>query len=139
MLVGTKLVKISINAQTAESGPPLSTVLGNLGVNTVKFCKEFNEFTKMLPSYFTLRVHILVSENKSYSFKTFVPSLGTLINLLKFERKIFIHGVEVNEICILLKNVAQLAKFKFPSMELKYSLPVLFGTVKSFGIKVIKN
>ena len=41
-----KKVSIYLRAQMAESGPPLGTVLGNLGVNTVKFCKEFNDFTK---------------------------------------------------------------------------------------------
>ncbi len=138
MIIGNKLVKISINSQTAESGPPLSTVLGNLGVNTVKFCKDFNEFTKTLPSYFTLKVHILVLENKSYTFKVFAPSLGSLINLLKYERKTFIHKIEKNEVCIDLKILVQLAKFKFPGVDLIYSLPVVFGTVKSFGIKIIR-
>lgn len=138
MIIGNKLIKISINSQTAESGPPLSTVLGNLGVNTVKFCKEFNEFTKNLPSYFNLKVHILVLENKSYTFKVFPPSLGSLINLLKYERKTFINKIEKNEMCIDLKNLVQLAKYKFPGVDLIYSLPVVFGTVKSFGIKILK-
>jgi ribosomal protein L11 len=39
------IINIIIRSKSAESGPPLGTVLGNLGVNTVKFVKEFNDFT----------------------------------------------------------------------------------------------
>lgn len=37
---------IYIYAQTAESGPPLGTILGNLGINTVKFCKDLMSIQK---------------------------------------------------------------------------------------------
>jgi ribosomal protein L11 len=33
-------------SQKAEAVPPLGTILGNIGVNTIKFCDEFNQFTK---------------------------------------------------------------------------------------------
>jgi len=57
-----------IKAGQAESGPPLGTILGNIGVQTVKFCKEFNEFSKDLPLYFLLKVKIIISENKKKNF-----------------------------------------------------------------------
>src|SRR4051794_2695530 len=76
---------IYIRANTAESGPPLGTTLGNIGVNTIKFCKEFNEFTKDLPNYFLLKVNISITENKSFNFIIEMPSIGSLIYLLKQE------------------------------------------------------
>lgn len=33
-------VDIFIRSNGAETGPPLGTILGNLGVNSSKFCKE---------------------------------------------------------------------------------------------------
>ena len=54
-----KQVSLYIKAGKAEAGPPLGTVLGNLGVNSSKFCKEFNAFTENLPSYFKLKVNIV--------------------------------------------------------------------------------
>jgi len=51
MLEVKNVVFLFIRSQHAESGPPLGTVLGNIGINAVKFCKEFNEYTKDLPSY----------------------------------------------------------------------------------------
>jgi len=43
---------------SAEPAPPLGTILGNLGVNTIQFCEEFNLYTKNLPNYFYLKVAI---------------------------------------------------------------------------------
>jgi len=77
-----------IKAGQAESGPPLGTILGNIGVQTVKFCKEFNEFTKDLPTYFLLKVQIIIPENKNFTFSVEMPSIGFIIHLLKKEEKI---------------------------------------------------
>jgi large subunit ribosomal protein L11 len=82
-------INIGVNAQMAEAGPPLGTVLGNLGVNTVKFCKEFNEFTNDVPNYLKLRVQISIMENKSYSFVVREPSVGYIISLSKVERDVY--------------------------------------------------
>jgi len=69
MLITTYKLTLYIRSNSAESGPPLGTTLGNIGVNTLKFCKEFNEFTQDLPNYFLLKVVITISENKSFIFK----------------------------------------------------------------------
>lgn len=64
-----------VRSQSAETGPPLGTVLGNLGVNAIKFVKDFNDFTKELPSYFLLKVHIYILEDRSYNFSVFLPTM----------------------------------------------------------------
>jgi large subunit ribosomal protein L11 len=125
-------VTIFLRAQMAESGPPLGTILGNLGINTIKFCKEFNDFTSELPSYFLLKVKILVLEDKSISFTVKLPSIGNLIGLLKFDRKVEQHGKEIIQSCILMKHVVQLAKLKFPHLDLKFSMSIVCGSVNSF-------
>ena len=57
-----------IRANMAEAGPPLGTTLGNVGVNTLKFCKEFNEFSKDLPNFFILKVNCT---NVTFQFNAF--------------------------------------------------------------------
>src|ERR1700722_14044120 len=125
-------VTIFLRAQMAESGPPLGTILGNLGINTIKFCKEFNDFTSDLPSYFLLKVKILILEDKSINFTVKLPSIGNLIGLLKFDRKVEQSGKEIIESCILMKHVVQLAKLKFPHLDLKFSMSIVCGSVNSF-------
>lgn len=68
------VLKFYIMAQAAEPGPPLGTVLGNLGVNAVKFAKDFNAYTEHLPTYFQLKVTVLVYDNRSFSFQTALAS-----------------------------------------------------------------
>lgn len=119
------IISIYLRAQVTESGPPLGTVLGNLGINAVKFCKEFNEFTADLPTYFFLKVIIFIYEDRSYSFLTYLPSTGYIISLLKFERKVKLYGKEITQNCILLKSVIQLAMLKFPGVNLRNSIPVV--------------
>ena len=62
------LKKCYLMSQKAEAVPPLGTILGNIGVNTIKFCDEFNNYTKELPNYFLLKVYIIIFENKTFKF-----------------------------------------------------------------------
>lgn len=113
----------------AEPSPPLGTILGNLGVNTVKFCEEFNNFTKNLPNYFFLKVIIYIFDNRSFKFETLVSSTGFLLNLLKFEKKIRVYSFDryqdkiIN--CVYLNDVVKLALFKFPNQDLNKSIQLI--------------
>jgi large subunit ribosomal protein L11 len=129
-----KLV-LYIRANSAKSGPPLGTTLGNIGVNTMKFCKEFNDYTNELPNYFLLKVTILVTENKSFTFSVDLPSVGFIISMLKKEESIKdINGVIKNISYILLEDFLKIAKFKFPNYDLKKSLKIIKGSLLSANI-----
>jgi large subunit ribosomal protein L11 len=131
------ILTIYIRAGQAESGPPLGTVLGNIGVQTVKFCKEFNDFTKDLPSYFLLKVKIIVNENKNFTFSVKEPSLGFIISLLKKEEKIKkMDGSEYSFYFILLEDLIKLAKFKFPNIDLQRSIKIIKGSLYSSKINI---
>ncbi len=129
-----KLV-IYIRANSAKSGPPLGTTLGNIGVNTMKFCKEFNEYTKDLPNYFLLKVTIIITENKSFTFSVELPSVGFIISLLKKE-EIFKdkNGTTQHVNYITLEEFLKIAKFKFPNYDLKKSLKIIKGSLLSANI-----
>ena len=126
-----------IKAGQAESGPPLGTILGNIGVQTVKFCKEFNEYTKELPSYFLLKVKIIITENKSFTFTVDLPSIGFIISLLKKEEKIKkIDGTEDIINYIFFEDLVKLAKFKFPDFKLERSINIIKGSLYSSKIRI---
>jgi len=139
MLSVKNVIFLFVRAQMAEAGPPLGTVLGNLGINAIKFCKEFNEFTKDLPSYFLLKVKILIMEDRSYSFSILPPTTGFLLMFVKVQQSVIIlskfnRGVKN---FISLKNVVQIAKFKFPNLDLSISIPVILGSLNSCNLKVL--
>ena len=131
--VKTKIC-LFIRSQTAETGPPLGTVLGNMGVNAPKFVKEFNEFTKELPSYFLLKVYIYILEDRTFQFSFFLPTTGYILNFVKFSKII---SKNKNQNCISLKNVIQLSLLKFPTLSLNKSLPVIIGSVNSSNLFIV--
>lgn len=121
--------KCYLMSQKAEAVPPLGTILGNIGVNTMKFCDEFNLYTKELPNYFSLKVTILIFENKTFKFFIEKPSTSFLMNLLKFEKKIkIIVKNRLNEKsfnCIKLQDLIQIAIFKYPNLDIAKTLPII--------------
>ena len=120
--------------------PPLGTILGNIGVNTITFCDEFNNYTKNLSNYFLVQVKIDIYENKSFKFFVKKSPTGFLLNLLKFEKKIKIsHYDRIHEksiYCINDKDVIKVALFKFPNLELSKSILIILGTLKSMDIYI---
>ena len=144
MFSGKKQLKnLYIISQSADPSPPLGTILGNLGVNTVSFCTAFNLYTKTIPTYFLLKVKISIYENRSTSFIIDAPSTGNLLSLLKFEKllKIQIHDrVHTKTVlCIKLDEVLKLAKFKFPELPFEKSVSIILGSVKAMNLYIVKN
>lgn len=133
--------KCYLMSQKAEAVPPLGTILGNIGVNTIKFCEEFNNFTKDLPNYFPLKVVIYIYENKTFKFSINKPSSTHLMNLLKFDKKIkvYIKNSLQDKIlyCIRLKDLIQIAFFKFPKLNIEKSMPLILGTARSAGLYIV--
>jgi ribosomal protein L11 len=122
-----------VRSQSAETGPPLGTVLGNMGVNAIKFVKDFNDFTKELPSYFLLKVQIYILEDRSYNFSIFLPTIGFFLSFMKTV-KVFNNGKK--QFLVSLKNIIQLALFKFPELSLRRSFPIVLGSVSSCGLVI---
>lgn len=141
-------LQLYIQSQSADAAPPLGTVLGNLGVNTVNFCKEFNSYTADLPSYFTLSVFIEILSNRSFRFNIGRLPLGPLLNLLSSEIPAGtpLHPLHAstskskkNEIFrqMALRQAIQLALWQYPSLNLQRSLPLILGTLRSARIVVV--
>lgn len=128
-------LELYIRANGAESGPPLGTTLGNIGVNTIKFCKEFNDYTQELPNYFLLKVNINVNENRTFFFYVDLPPIGFLISLLKKEELLKdSSGTSYSIYYIILEDFLKLCKFIFPTYNLEDSSKILKGTLLSSNI-----
>lgn len=130
------IIKFSmfLRAGKVESGPPLSTILGNFGVNTVNFCKEFNEFTKILPNYFLVEVIIIINNDKTYKFFIKEPSVSFLLKLVSFKYEILDKGsggYKIKNIKVIrLKDIYLISFFKFNNFKFT-NLKIICGIVVS--------
>ena len=105
-----------------------------MGINAVKFCKEFNEITVDLPNYFKLTVVINYYENNSYDIIVNEPCIGYIISLLKFPINL---EDDINGLFyIKLDEVIRLALFKWPGMPLNKSLPIAISNVEGAGLVI---
>jgi large subunit ribosomal protein L11 len=124
-----------IQSQNADPSPPIGTILGNVGINTAKFCEEFNKFSKSLSLYFTVKVKIEINDNKTFTFSILSISLSNLFKLLKYKPA----QEATKEIYyIKLKDVILLSLFKFPKYDIQNSFDIVLGIAKSMNIKIIK-
>jgi ribosomal protein L11 len=126
-----QVVTLFIHAQSAEPIPPLGTILGNYGINSTQFCKEFNEYTQGLPTYFKLSVKIIVEKNRNFKFFVKKPQLGYILSLLR-------HEIDEEEFLefVNLSDLLKLAKFQFPLLELKKSFLIIKGIVDSMDLSI---
>ena len=131
---------MSLRANSVESGPPLSTILGNFGINTSKFCTEFNTFTKELPTYFLLEVRIDVFSDKTYTFTVMEPTTTFLIKLIIFNKDIMVKGsggLKSQAIRVVkLSDLYLVSKFKYGFVNNR-TLRIIFGTLCSMELYVV--
>jgi large subunit ribosomal protein L11 len=135
------IIKFSmfLRANSVEANPPLSTILGNYGVNTVSFCKEINEYTKELPNYFLFEVLITIKEDKSFSFLIKEPSTSFLIKLCVHNFIVFKKGQgglkEFTIKSIFLKDIYIISFFKYGYCDI-FTLKIIYGILRSFNYSI---
>jgi large subunit ribosomal protein L11 len=139
-------IKLFIPAGAAAPTPPFGPILGQYGVNTVQFCKEFNETTEGLSLFFddlildnlggfVLVVDIYINEDRSYKYFIKKPPVSFLLRLLG---RVKIGAPQVTAGNITVRDLVYLAQFKFPKTPLLAACRILLGTARSIGVRVIK-
>jgi large subunit ribosomal protein L11 len=61
------MVKIQLEAGSATPAPPVGTALGPHGVQTMEFCKQYNQATENMRGQ-VIPVEITIYEDRSFSF-----------------------------------------------------------------------
>ena len=137
-----KTFSLNLRMGIIESGPPLSTILGNFGINTVKFCKELNEFTTMLPNYFILEVKVIIYTDKSYIFFICEPTVAMLLKLVSFKIDIPVKisgGLKSKSLSVVkLKDLFLISYFKFGISNDENLIKSIYGTLMSLNYYVVK-
>lgn len=137
-------LRLFIPAGAATAIPPLGPILGQYGVNTVQFCKEFNDLTANLPAFFEgdafgssgflLVVNIFIREDRTFFFSIEKPPVSFLLRILTGLQK---GNPQIVVATLSLRDLLFLARFKFPAMRLYSASMIIRGTARSMGIKII--
>lgn len=138
-------IKLFIPAGAAAATPPFGPILGQYGINTVQFCKDFNEVTDGLNLFFTdlildnfggfvLVVDIFINEDRTYKYIINKPPVSFLLRVLTGVKlgapRTIVGQITKCEVCYI-------AQFKFPLLALSSACYMVSGVARSIGIRVV--
>ena len=130
---------IYLRMGSVESGPPLSTILGNFGINTVKFVKDLNEFTGELPNYLLLVVNVVINSDRTYKFELNEPSVTQFLRILSRKKQIYIMaqgGLKTVDIKVIsIKDLYFICYTKFGNLN-DSSFRMLYGSICSLDMYI---
>lgn len=135
-------LKLIVPAAKASPSPPVGPALGQRGIKSMDFCKQFNDRTKDFEQGVPIPVVITVKPDRTFSFINKTPPTSFLLKRAA--------GVEkgsaqpgrdfVGELS--LKHIYEIALVKqrdeaMATLSLKNICSAIIGSAKSAGIKVV--
>jgi large subunit ribosomal protein L11 len=132
------VVKIQLEAGSATPAPPVGTALGPHGVQTMEFCKQYNQATESMRGQ-VIPVDITIYEDRSFSFvlKT-SPTPVLLRQAAGLDKGAATAGREQVG-TITDAQLAEIATVKLADLntaDLNAAKKQVAGTARSMGIKV---
>jgi len=133
------IVKIAIQAGTANPAPPVGTALGPHGIKIMDFCNEFNEKTKdqrgsVIPAIVT------IFEDRSFEFVLKQPPVSDMIKKTAGIQKGTGTAGREKVGKLTMAQVEQIAQAKMPDLntkDLEAAKRSVIGTAKSMGVEII--
>jgi len=131
---------VVIPAGQAVTGPPLAPILGQYGINTANFCKQFNDLSYGLDDFDDLLVyvpvHVELYDDKSYGLFLQKPSVSFLV---KLAAAIDIGDSSSVRRSLNKEDLVRIARFKFPHMPLRSACRIILSVARSMGVYVAKH
>jgi large subunit ribosomal protein L11 len=139
-----QIVKFTIAAGKAAPQPPVGPKLGQMGVNIMGFCKDFNAATAHYEEGTPLTVKVVAYTDRSASFTLRSPPVSYLLKRAAgVEKGATNPGSEVVG-AVSLKHVYEIAKIKQADRHMKH-VPLeslcrsVIGTAGTCGIEVMRE
>ncbi len=130
------IVKVQLQAGTANPAPPVGTALGPHGVNIMEFCKAYNAATESMRGN-VIPVEITIYEDRTFSFITKTPPAAELIKKAAGLQKGsgVPHKDKVGKIS--KDQVREIATTKMPDLnatDIDQAMKIIEGTARSMGV-----
>ncbi|MEO3218515.1 50S ribosomal protein L11 [Ruminococcus bicirculans (ex Wegman et al. 2014)] len=131
-------IKLQIPAGKATPAPPVGPALGQHGVNTMAFTKDFNERTKN-DIGLIIPVVITVYADRSFTFITKTPPAAVLIKkACKIESGSGVPN-KTKVATITKEQLQKIAEQKMPDLNaanIESAMSMIAGTCRSMGVVV---
>jgi len=134
----TGQIKLQIPAGAATPAPPVGPALGQVGVNIMDFCKNFNARTQGQPGM-VIPVVITVYSDRSYTFITKTPPAAILLRKAAGIEKGSGEPNKKKVGKVSKAQVEEIAKTKLPDLNaasLEAAIRIIEGTARSMGLEV---
>ncbi|BBA85275.1 50S ribosomal protein L11 [endosymbiont of Sipalinus gigas] len=132
-------IKLQIPSQEANPGPPIGPILGQKGINILKFCNEFNNKSINIEKGLIVSVLINVFSDKTFNFIIKNSPTSILIKKIlnissgsKTPGKLFVSTINKKQIY----NISLLKLNDSNSLKIESVINSITGTIKSMGIKI---
>lgn len=133
------IVKIALQAGSANPAPPVGTALGPHGIKIMDFCNEFNEKTKdqrgsVIPAIVT------IFEDRSFSFVLKKPPVSDMIKKMAGISKGTGTAGKEKVGKLTMAQVTQIATDKLPDLntqDLEAAKRSVMGTARSMGVEIV--
>jgi large subunit ribosomal protein L11 len=132
------VIKLQIAAGQANHAPPVGPALGQLGVNIMEFCKNYNAKTSS-QSGTIIPVEISVYEDRSFTFITKTPPAAVLLKEAAGVEKGSGEPLKEKVGNVTKTQVREIAKTKMPDLnanDIDAAMKIVEGTARSMGIEV---
>jgi large subunit ribosomal protein L11 len=132
------LVKLQVSAGQAPGNPPIGPILGQKGINSVEFSKQFNEATDKYPTNWVMAVKASVLKRKFTLNINYPSSMFFLKRAAKLKKS---NGTLLNMPNMSIRwiyEVAQLKKRdpKWKDLDDVSMCKILLGTCRSMHIEL---
>ena len=131
-------IKFRIAAGKATPAPPVGSLLGAQGVNTMEFINAFNEQTKPLGDVM-VAVSVAIYEDRSITFRVKGEQTASLIRKAAGVQKGSGNSVKEKVGSLTKQQVGEIAAVKMPDLNAndpEAAFKVIAGTARSMGIEV---
>ena len=132
------VVKIQLEAGSATPAPPVGTALGPHGVQTMEFCKQYNQATENMRGQ-VVPVDITIYEDRTFTFVLKTPPAPVLIRQAAGIEKGAATAGRENVGIITDAQLADIATTKLKDLntdDLEAAKKPIAGTARSMGITV---
>jgi large subunit ribosomal protein L11 len=132
------IVKIQLPAGGATPAPPVGTALGPHGIQTMEFCKQYNERTEAMKGT-VVPVEITIFEDRTFTFVLKTPPTPVLLREAAGLAKGAQTAGRETVATVSWDQVEEIAKTKLQDLntdDLEMAKLQVAGTARSMGISV---